>query len=98
MSHWCSGRQLELREQGSVLRVQRVAPQPEDRTMIRRTLTVAALLACAAGVTRASAQRAHFGFHGGYNTDMDRGALGVQMQMPLSQAIAFYPSMDYYLV
>lgn len=66
--------------------------------MFRRILTVVILLACAAGVSRATAQRAHFGFHGGYNTDMERGALGVQMQMPLSPAIAFYPSFDYYLV
>lgn len=66
--------------------------------MFRRILTVAILLVCAAGVTRATAQRAHVGVHGGYNTDMDRGALGVQMQMPLSSAIEFYPSLDYYLV
>ena len=66
--------------------------------MFRRILTVTILLACAAGVTRATAQRAHLGFHGGYNTDMDKGALGLQMQMPLSSAIEFYPSLDYYLV
>ena len=66
--------------------------------MIRRILTVAILLVCAAGVTRATAQRSHFGFHGGYNTDMERGALGFQMQMPLSPAIAFYPSFDYYMM
>lgn len=66
--------------------------------MFRRILTIAMLLACAAGVTRASAQRAHFGFHGGYNTDMNRGALGAQIQMPIASAIEFYPSFDYYFV
>ena len=66
--------------------------------MIRRILAVAILLLSAAGVTRAAAQRAHFGFHGGYNTDMDRGALGAQMQMPIASGIEFYPSFDYYFM
>jgi hypothetical protein len=65
--------------------------------MFRRILTAAVLLTCAAGVTRVSAQRSHFGFHGGFNTEMEKGAVGIQMQLPLSSAIEFYPSVDYYL-
>jgi hypothetical protein len=66
--------------------------------MIRRTLTVVALLACAAGVTRVEAQRAHFGLRGGYNFDIEEGSLGAQLHMPLSSSIELYPSFDYYFV
>ena len=66
--------------------------------MFRRILTAAVLIAGVAGVSTASAQRAHFGFHGGYNTEMEKGAMGVQMQLPLASAIEFYPSFDYYFV
>jgi hypothetical protein len=66
--------------------------------MFGRILTAAGLIAFAAGASTASAQRSHFGFHGGYNTEMEHGALGVQMQFPISSAIEFYPSFDYYLV
>lgn len=66
--------------------------------MIRRILTAVALLLCAAGVTRATAQRSHFGLHGGYNFDSKDGLIGAQMHMPLSPGIELYPSFDYYLV
>jgi hypothetical protein len=66
--------------------------------MIRRILATVALLVCAAGVTRATAQRSHFGLHGGYNFDMEEGSLGAQMHLPLSYSIELYPSFDYYLV
>jgi len=66
--------------------------------MIRRILTTVALLLCAAGVTRAAAQRSHFGLHGGYNFDMEEGAIGAQMSLPLSASIELYPSFDYYFV
>lgn len=66
--------------------------------MIRRILMSVALIACAAGVTSVAAQRSHFGLHGGYNLDIEEGSIGVQMHMPLSSAIEFYPSFDYYLV
>jgi hypothetical protein len=66
--------------------------------MIRRILTAAALLMCAAGVTRAAAQRSHFGLHGGYNFDMEEGAFGAQLSLPLSSSIELYPSFDYYFV
>ena len=66
--------------------------------MIRRTLMVVALLACAAGVTRVEAQRAHFGLRGGYNFDIEEGSLGAQLHMPLSSSIELYPSFDYYFV
>lgn len=66
--------------------------------MIRRILTAVALLVCAAGVTQATAQRAHFGLHGGYNFDIEEGSLGAQMHFPLSYSIELYPSFDYYFV
>lgn len=66
--------------------------------MIRRILTAALVLCCVAGVSRATAQRSHFGVHGGYNTDIEEGTVGVQIHFPLSSAIEFYPSFDYYLV
>jgi len=66
--------------------------------MIRRILTVAALLLCAAGVDRAAAQRSHFGLHGGYNFDLEEGLIGAQLHMPLTPSIELYPSFDYYLV
>ena len=66
--------------------------------MIRRILTAVALLVCAAGVTRAEAQRAHFGVRGGYNFDMKEGAIGAQLHLPLSASIELYPSFDYYFV
>ena len=66
--------------------------------MIRRILTAVALLVCAAGVTRADAQRSHFGVRGGYNFDLDEGSIGAQLHMPLSSSIELYPSFDYYFV
>lgn len=66
--------------------------------MLRRILTAVALLVCAAGVTRAAAQRSHFGLHGGYNFDIEEGSLGAQMHLPLSSSIELYPSFDYYFV
>jgi len=66
--------------------------------MIRRILTVAALLLCAVGVDRAAAQRSHFGLHGGYNFDLEEGLIGAQLHMPLTPSIELYPSFDYYLV
>lgn len=66
--------------------------------MIRRILTAVALLMCAAGVTRATAQRSHFGLHGGYNFDIDEGLIGAQMHLPISSSIELYPSFDYYFV
>lgn len=66
--------------------------------MLRRILTTVALLVGAAGVTRAAAQRAHFGVHGGYNFDIEEGAFGAQLSLPLSSSIELYPSFDYYFV
>lgn len=65
--------------------------------MFRRILTVVVLLAGAA-VSRAAAQRSHFGVHGGYNFDVKEGLIGAQLHMPVSRSIEFYPSFDYYLV
>jgi hypothetical protein len=66
--------------------------------MIRRILTAVALLVCAAGVTRATAQRSHFGLHGGYNFDIEEGSIGAQLHLPLTSSIELYPSFDYYFV
>ena len=66
--------------------------------MMRRILTVVALLVCAAGVSRAAAQRSHFGVHGGYNFDSEDGLIGAQLHMPIARSLEFYPSFDYYLV
>lgn len=66
--------------------------------MIRRILTAVALLVCAASVTRAEAQRSHFGLRGGYNFDIEEGSLGAQLHLPLSSSIELYPSFDYYFV
>lgn len=66
--------------------------------MIRRILTAVVLLICAAGVSRAAAQRSHFGIHGGYNFDLEEGLIGAQMHMPVGRSIEFYPSFDYYLI
>jgi hypothetical protein len=66
--------------------------------MIRRILTAVALLVCAAGVTRAEAQRSHFGVRGGYNFDIEEGSIGAQLHLPLSSSIELYPSFDYYFV
>jgi len=66
--------------------------------MMRRILTAVALLVCTVGVTRAAAQRSHFGLHGGYNFDIEEGLIGAQIHMPLTPSIEFYPSFDYYLV
>ncbi len=66
--------------------------------MMRRILTAVVLLASAAVVSRAAAQRSHFGLHGGYNFDLDEGLVGAQIHMPLTRSIELYPSFDYYLV
>lgn len=66
--------------------------------MIRRILTVVALLACAAGVTQVAAQRSHFGVRGGYNFDFEEGSIGAHLHLPLSSSIELYPSFDYYFV
>ena len=66
--------------------------------MTRRILTAVVLLSCAAAVSRAAAQRSHFGLHGGYNFDMKEGLIGAQAHLPLSRGLELYPSFDYYLV
>jgi len=66
--------------------------------MMRRILTAVVLLISAAAVSRAAAQRSHFGLHGGYNFDLNEGLIGAQMHMPLTPSIELYPSFDYYLV
>ena len=66
--------------------------------MIRRILTVVALLAGAAGVTPVEAQRSHFGVRGGYNFDIEEGSIGAQLHLPMSSSIELYPSFDYYFV
>jgi len=66
--------------------------------MMRRILTAVVLLASAAAVSRAAAQRSHFGLHGGYNFDFNEGLIGAQIHMPLTRSIELYPSFDYYLV
>ncbi len=66
--------------------------------MMRRILTAVVLLASAAAVSRAAAQRSHFGLHGGYNVDLNEGLVGAQIHMPLTRSIELYPSFDYYLV
>ena len=66
--------------------------------MVRRILTAVVLLLSSAAVSRAAAQRSHFGLHGGYNFDMEEGLIGAQAHLPLSPGIELYPSFDYYLV
>ncbi|HMJ59286.1 MAG TPA: hypothetical protein VK467_09120 [Gemmatimonadales bacterium] len=66
--------------------------------MIRRILTAVVLLMSAAGVSRAVAQRSHYGIHGGYNFDLEDGLIGLQLHMPVGRSLEFYPSFDYYLV
>jgi len=66
--------------------------------MMRRILMAVVLLMGAAVVSRAAAQRSHFGIHGGYNFDLEEGLIGAQMHMPIGRSIEFYPSFDYYLV
>lgn len=66
--------------------------------MLRRILVVVFLLASAGAVSRAAAQRSHFGVHGGYNFDFDEGLIGAQLHMPIARSIELYPSFDYYLV
>lgn len=65
---------------------------------MRRILIAIVLLLSAAGVSRAAAQRSHFGVHGGYNFDSDVWLIGAQLHMPVSRSIEFYPSFDCYLV
>jgi hypothetical protein len=66
--------------------------------MMRRSLAALVLLLGAAGVSRAAAQRAHFGVHAGYNTDQDDWLIGAQLHLPLSASVELYPSFDYYFV
>ena len=66
--------------------------------MIRRILMAVVLFVSAAAVSRAAAQRSHFGLHGGYNFDLNEGLVGAQIHMPLTRSIELYPSFDYYLV
>ncbi|HEV8305345.1 MAG TPA: hypothetical protein VGQ25_10310 [Gemmatimonadales bacterium] len=66
--------------------------------MRRIALTAVVLLVCAGGVSRAAAQRSHFGLHGGYNFDLEEGLIGAQIHMPLTPSIELYPSFDYYFV
>jgi hypothetical protein len=66
--------------------------------MMRRNLVVLVLLLGAAGVSRAAAQRSHFGVHAGYNYDSADWLIGAQLHMPIERSIEFYPSFDYYMV
>jgi len=66
--------------------------------MVRRILTAVVLFVSTTTVSRAAAQRPHFGLHGGYNTDFNEGLVGAQIHMPLTPSIELYPSFDYYLV
>ena len=66
--------------------------------MMRRILTTLLVLLGAAGVSRATAQRSHFGVHGGYNFDSNDWLIGAQAHLPLSRSIELYPSFDYYFV
>jgi len=66
--------------------------------MMRRMLPVLFLLLGAAGVHRATAQRAHFGVHGGFNFDSEDWLIGAQLSLPMSRSIELYPSFDYYFV
>jgi len=65
--------------------------------MMRHILTLVVLLGVA-GVSRAAAQRSHFGVHGGYNIDSDNWLIGAQVHLPLTRSIELYPSFDYYFV
>ena len=65
--------------------------------MMRYIFTLVVLLGVA-GVSRAAAQRSHFGVHGGYNIDSDNWLIGAQAHLPLTRSIEFYPSFDYYFV
>ena len=65
--------------------------------MMRHILTLVVLLG-AAGVSRAAAQRSHFGVHGGYNSDSENWLIGAQVHLPLTRSIELYPSFDYYFV
>ena len=66
--------------------------------MMRRILAVLVVLVAVTGVSRAAAQRSHFGVHGGYNFDSDDWLIGAQVHLPLSRSIELYPSFDYYFV
>lgn len=66
--------------------------------MMRRSLAVLLVLLAAAGVSRAAAQRAHFGVHTGYNFDSEDWLIGAQLHLPLSYSVELYPSFDYYFV
>ncbi|HYU29968.1 MAG TPA: hypothetical protein VEK83_13130 [Gemmatimonadales bacterium] len=66
--------------------------------MMRRIFAMLVLLLGAAGVSRAAAQRSHFGVHTGYNVDGDDWLIGAQVHLPLSRSIELYPSFDYYFV
>jgi hypothetical protein len=52
--------------------------------MVRRILTAVVLFVSTTTVSRAAAQRPHFGLHGGYNTDFNQGLVGAQIHMPLT--------------
>ena len=65
--------------------------------MMRHILTLVVLLGVAR-VSRAAAQRSHFGVHGGYNIDSDNWLIGAQVHLPLTRSIELYPSFDYYFV
>ena len=65
---------------------------------MRRILIALVLLLSAAGVSRAAAQRSHYGVHGGYNVDSDNWLIGAQLHMPVGRWVEFYPSFDYYFV
>jgi len=62
-----------------------------------KTLLVTTWLALC-GALQAHAQRAHIGFHGGYNFDIERGLLGAQLLLPVGRTVELYPSFDYYFV
>src|SRR5262247_696287 len=66
--------------------------------MLRRILSALVVLLSAVGVSRAAAQRAHYGVHGGYNTDINAWLIGAQLHVPLSANVELYPSFDYYFV
>lgn len=56
------------------------------------------LVATAAAPATVAAQRAHIGFHGAYNFDIDQPAIGAQVHLPFARGIELYPSFDYYFV
>ncbi len=64
-----------------------------------RAVAVALVLMCGVSAAAEAQSRAlHFGPRIGYNFDVEEFSIGAHLIKPLTNAIAFYPSFDYYMV